>query len=155
MMAHTFAGPAQFGFRAGRRDADNKEGDAFHDVGGILGEVVAKVDGFVLAELARHARQCGRLLGVEVDGGPGAILFCNLCIFADERGGQTGIEPRERARVRAHVLYAGVAPECGWHSVRDGRISYRRRKTGGEVDLPILDELLDVLGPCPPIVCCS
>ncbi|GLS33677.1 hypothetical protein GCM10007937_53890 [Mesorhizobium albiziae] len=26
--AHTFAGPAQFGFRAGRRDADDEEGGA-------------------------------------------------------------------------------------------------------------------------------
>lgn len=33
MTAHTFAGPAQFGFRAGRRDADDKKATPlFHDV---------------------------------------------------------------------------------------------------------------------------
>jgi integrase len=47
------------------------------------------------------------------------------------------------------VLCTGAARQdvirLGWQNVRDGRISYRRGKTGGEVDLPILDELRDVL----------
>jgi integrase len=47
------------------------------------------------------------------------------------------------------VLYTGAARQdvaaLGWQNVRGGRISYRRGKTGGEVDLPILPELADVL----------
>jgi len=51
------------------------------------------------------------------------------------------------------ILNTGAARQdvakLGWQSVRDGRITYRRGKTGGEVDLPILDELADVLRPLP------
>jgi integrase len=47
------------------------------------------------------------------------------------------------------MLCTGAARQdvarMGWQSVRDGRIAYRRGKTGGDVDLPILDELQDVL----------
>lgn len=47
------------------------------------------------------------------------------------------------------MLYTGAARQdvcaMGWQNVRDGRISYRRGKTGGDVDLPILDELAEVL----------
>lgn len=47
------------------------------------------------------------------------------------------------------MLYTGAARQdvcmMGWQNVREGRISYRRGKTGGEVDLPILDELAEVL----------
>ncbi len=35
----------------------------------------------------------------------------------------------------------------GWQNVQGSRIGYRRGKTGGEVDLPILGELLEVLEP--------
>ena len=51
------------------------------------------------------------------------------------------------------ILNTGAARQdvirLGWQSVRDGRIGYRRGKTGGEVDLPILDELWEVLSPLP------
>ena len=47
------------------------------------------------------------------------------------------------------ILNTGAARQdvcrLGRQNVRDGRIAYRRGKTGGEVDLPILDELFDVL----------
>ncbi|TGQ94649.1 integrase [Mesorhizobium sp. M00.F.Ca.ET.151.01.1.1] len=47
------------------------------------------------------------------------------------------------------ILNTGAARQdvasLGRQNVRDGRISYRRKKTGGEVDLPILEELLEVL----------
>lgn len=51
------------------------------------------------------------------------------------------------------MLYTGAARQdvirLGWQSVKDGRIAYRRQKTGGDVDLPILDELQDVLTDLP------
>ncbi|RUW26951.1 tyrosine-type recombinase/integrase [Mesorhizobium sp. M4B.F.Ca.ET.013.02.1.1] len=51
------------------------------------------------------------------------------------------------------ILNTGAARQdvaaLGWQNVRDGRISYRRKKTGGEVDLPMLDELIEVLRPLP------
>jgi len=47
------------------------------------------------------------------------------------------------------ILNSGAARQdvirLGRQSVRDGRIAYRRGKTGGDVDLPILEELNDVL----------
>jgi integrase len=51
------------------------------------------------------------------------------------------------------ILNTGAARQdvcrLGRQNVRDGRIAYRRGKTGGDVDLPILDELFDVLEPLP------
>ena len=48
------------------------------------------------------------------------------------------------------ILCTGAARQdvirIGWQNVQDSRIAYRRGKTGGEVDLPILGELLDVFG---------
>lgn len=47
------------------------------------------------------------------------------------------------------ILCTGAARQdvigLGWQSIKNGRIAYRRHKTGGDVDLPILDELHDVL----------
>lgn len=47
------------------------------------------------------------------------------------------------------ILCTGAARQdvarLGRQSIKAGRISYRRGKTGGDVDLPILDELQDVL----------
>lgn len=51
------------------------------------------------------------------------------------------------------ILCTGAARQdvigLGWQNVRQNRISYRRGKTGGDVDLPILDELFAVLDPLP------
>lgn len=51
------------------------------------------------------------------------------------------------------ILCTGAAREdvirLGWQSVRNDRIAYRRLKTGGDVDLPILDDLFAVLDPLP------
>ena len=51
------------------------------------------------------------------------------------------------------MLCTGAARQdvirIGWQNVQDSRIAYRRGKTGGEVDLPILGELLDVLESVP------
>lgn len=51
------------------------------------------------------------------------------------------------------ALYTGAARQdvirLGWQSVRNGRISYRRGKTGGEVDLPILEGLSSVISSLP------
>lgn len=51
------------------------------------------------------------------------------------------------------ILNTGAARQdvvgLGWQNVRDGRIAYRRGKTGGDVDLPMLDELLEVLRDLP------
>lgn len=51
------------------------------------------------------------------------------------------------------ILCTGAARQdaaaMGWQNVRAGRIFYRRGKTGGEVDLPILDELDAVLSMLP------
>lgn len=47
------------------------------------------------------------------------------------------------------MLFTGAARQdvaaMGWQNVRAGRIEYRRNKTGGEVDLPIMSQLLEVL----------
>ena len=47
------------------------------------------------------------------------------------------------------ILWTGAARQdvaaLGWQNVREGRIRYRRGKTGGEVDLQIYDELAEVL----------
>ncbi|MER2535072.1 MAG: tyrosine-type recombinase/integrase [Rhizobiaceae bacterium] len=47
------------------------------------------------------------------------------------------------------MLYAGAARQdvcrMGWRNVSGDRIAYRRGKTGGDVDLPILPELKEVL----------
>ncbi len=51
------------------------------------------------------------------------------------------------------ILNTGAARQdvvrLGRQNVSSGRISYRRGKTGGEVDLPILDELAEVLATVP------
>ncbi|RUW09401.1 MULTISPECIES: tyrosine-type recombinase/integrase [unclassified Mesorhizobium] len=51
------------------------------------------------------------------------------------------------------ILNTGAARQdvirLGWQSTGEGRIAYRRLKTGGDVDLPILDELAEVLRPLP------
>jgi len=51
------------------------------------------------------------------------------------------------------VLYTGASRQdvsgLGWQNVKAGRIAYRRGKTSGEVDLPILDELYEVLSAVP------
>lgn len=51
------------------------------------------------------------------------------------------------------ILNTGAARQdvirLGWQSTAGGRIAYRRGKTGGDVDLPILDELEEVLKPLP------
>lgn len=51
------------------------------------------------------------------------------------------------------MLYTGAARQdvisMGWQNVRNGRIHYRRKKTGGTVDLPIVPQLLEVLQKVP------
>lgn len=51
------------------------------------------------------------------------------------------------------IVNSGAAREdvvcLGWQSIRDGRIAYRRIKTGGDVDLPILEDLEEVLKALP------
>ena len=51
------------------------------------------------------------------------------------------------------ILCTGAARQdvitLGWQRVRGNRIGYRRGKTSGEVDLPMLGELVDVLEPLP------
>ena len=51
------------------------------------------------------------------------------------------------------ILCTGAARQdvirIGWQNVQASRIAYRRGKTAGEVDLPILGELLDVLESVP------
>jgi integrase len=63
-----------------------------------------------------------------------------------------GIESKAVLALRL-MLYTGAARQdvirLGWQSVKDGRIAYRRQKTGGDVDLPILDELQEVLSILP------
>ncbi|MEN3791846.1 tyrosine-type recombinase/integrase [Fulvimarina sp. MAC3] len=47
------------------------------------------------------------------------------------------------------MLYTGAARQdaaaMGWQNVRGERIAYRRHKTGGEVDIPIIEELAEAL----------
>lgn len=63
-----------------------------------------------------------------------------------------GIESKAVLALRL-ILNTGAARQdvirLGRQSVRDGRIAYRRGKTGGDVDLPMLGELLEVLAPLP------
>ncbi|MCB2056740.1 MAG: tyrosine-type recombinase/integrase [Novosphingobium sp.] len=51
------------------------------------------------------------------------------------------------------MLYTGAARQdvarLGWQNTKGSRIQYRRLKTGGEVDLPIHPDLLDVLDQVP------
>lgn len=89
-MTHTSAGPAQFGVQAGRRDADDKEGDAPASrrvlVWRASGDAVECFDDDHLPAMARRALP---------EGMPGEVLVAVavvLCGSADRRLGNRHAE---------------------------------------------------------------